>query len=196
MKLFWILLLIPCSAFSQIKNDPLSDNVIINKADGSSFHIYSKTNRFNFENYSDSIKHSPNKKLTMVHKLEVGVLYGENGEEIIREKAYCDIINASTGCVIGTYDGEICGGNWDKNSNLRISSGTFNVPQKTEQLVPKDLSTDLDYQDLDFSIQSYMACYPINTKNSKYYKEISEKLSTNYDRKADSSFIKSRLFEL
>lgn len=193
MKLFWFFLIVPCTAFSNVEYNALSDNYIINKSDGSTFYIYPNISRYNLERYTDSISHSPSNKLAIVQKNQSGYLFDEYGKKIKREKWYCDIINTSTGCVIGTYDGEVCGAEWNENSNLKRSNGVYNIPKNTEQLPPKELSINLNYRDLDFSIQSYMACYPINSNNLFYYKDISKKLTSNYNRESDGSFIKNAL---
>ncbi|MCG9677829.1 hypothetical protein [Vibrio sp. Isolate24] len=192
MRLFLLFLLFPNFLYAEtfeFKNG----NIEFTSYHGDKFYIYPKENRFIVDNYSDSISKSPDNKYIIVQKTLTNTYVDEDGNESEDKEGYCDIVKLDSGCVIGTYSGEICGANWSKNNKILTSSGEVTIPNHSEQLPPKEMLTDIDYQDIDFSIESYMACYPLTNDNKSSYIEISHKLLNKYNRVSDYNVIDEKL---
>ncbi|MER2496136.1 hypothetical protein ABS858_08535 [Vibrio neptunius] len=172
------------------------DNIEFVSTHRDKFNLYPEVNRFLMDKYPDSISMSPDSKHIIIQKMLISSYVDESGKESEEIKGYCDIVRVDSGCVIGTYSGEVCGANWSTNSKLLTSYGEINIPNHSEQLPPKLMVSDIDYQDIDFTIESYMACYPITDENKSFYMEISNKLLTKYNKISDYNFINERLNHL
>ncbi|KJY93844.1 hypothetical protein TW84_02035 [Vibrio neptunius] len=173
-----------------------NDNIEFISTRGDKFNLYPEVNRFLIDKYPDSISMSPDSKHIIIQKTLISSYVDESGKESEEIKGYCDIVRVDSGCVIGTYSGEVCGANWSTDSKLLTSYGEINIPNHSEQLPPKLMVSDIDYQDIDFTIESYMACYPITDENKSFYMEISNKILKKNNKISDYNVINERLNNL
>jgi len=68
---------------------------------------------------------SPSGRYLKVDSVSGGYLYLDDGKKKYVDRAYCSIIDMSTGCYISDWDGEACAYDWKKNEDiLENSTGT------------------------------------------------------------------------
>ncbi|WP_414932554.1 hypothetical protein [Vibrio europaeus] len=170
------------SSFASVSGVNIVNDTVIYSNSEVRFPIYPQNTSVIVEGYDDTFSYSPDRKYILIQKKEVKSFIDQNGNETKSVRNSCDIVLVDTGCVISTNDGEVCGANWVNEHDILTSTGKYYIPITTEQLPPKEMSAELDYSNLEFSLPSYMACYPPSKNNLNDYKEISSKLSSIYGR--------------
>ncbi|RDX37192.1 hypothetical protein DZA51_02885 [Vibrio campbellii] len=181
MNYYLILSLI--SSVSAASNLSVEDGNVLYSSDGKSFYIYPKNSYYESVTTDEEISISPNRNYAILPKLEIGSFWNEDGQEVRREVQHCDLVDMRSGCVLETYSGEPCAAKWSGDDEITTSYGSIQIPDTSNQEEPAQLLMDLDYTDLEFSINSYKACYPLTSENENIYRNITEKLKYNYSRK-------------
>lgn len=110
-----------------------------------------------------------NNKFLALQRIELGVLTDETHHSKTTEKAYCDIIEVSTGCVLLTRPAEYCSGSWKNDKWLRDNGDYIEITLETpkpESIIKniknlkKTEKTNSIKEYMFMGIESYLACHP------------------------------------
>ncbi|MBX8488212.1 M48 family metallopeptidase [Pseudomonas cichorii] len=113
---------------------------------------------------------SPDKKYAVIQRTNAGEVIDEEGNNIISEQAYCDLISLESGCVKNIGSALQCDGVW-VGQKWKVAVGESydfsrigNTPKKLlseVSSIPSGVSRASSLKDMVFmGVPSYMACYP------------------------------------
>lgn len=112
---------------------------------------------------------SADNNFLILQRIELGVLTDDKNHPQNTEKAYCDVINISTGCVLLTRPAEYCSGSWDngkwKTDNGKLITPTLETPRPANIIsnvatLNKSGKANSIKEYMFMGVESYLACHP------------------------------------
>lgn len=109
---------------------------------------------------------SPSGNYINITTVEGGYIEGDGEKEYV-DRAYCNVIDMRTGCIVSDWDGSMCGYQWKKNEDV-LSSSAEGDSDTLDFLSFKPKVSVVDKIN-DRNVRNLLRCDAVNDKNIDAY---------------------------